>query len=767
MRYLLVIVILCLARLVQAQVDPFAQLKSQLEDSRTRFPAMRPLVFFSQDKYTPGDTAFFRLYILTEAERILAERSLITLELLNPKGKVCARQMISCQRFGAANQLILPDSLSPGFYEVRFFSDRMTLAYGQTAPLMIVGQKRLEPVPTNNTELAAFPEGGHVVPRALNRVVVRAKGRIPQSASLFGSEGKISTFGFDDTGFASIQFIPEKGLNYWIEYTVDKKVFHYPLPDGEPDAMTMRVYRGPRQTWVLDMVTGPSGPSSALLVLMAGRHVYHSQEVRFTNDRANILAANDFFPEGLSELFLVNKEMKVLAYRPVYVPVSPKGSIAISNLPESLPTRQNVDVQLSVTSDTGEPITAGLAISILPDEVRMRSLRTPDPTLELQPSLPQFDWTMPVAKVEQEVLATPIPTAVVPAYPMLIYDANLKLSGKAFSRDATQPIPYLSRIVIYLQNDRIQYETAIDGVGNFNFEKIYDFIGTDKVFAKVINVGKLVPSTSIDWTVNPGEVIPLQTAHYRETDQDDPYGTIRKKKRTVDGSYTFFLGEEKQSNGVVDFNAGLLTEFQDADITVKPGEYTTFETMREMILEIIPALKFRYRGGDSVVHVDLYNHSPFVQMRYAEGPPLYIVDGYMTTDTRYIMSIPPQDVVAVKIINEVGKLNRLQNLAKDGIVFIQTHIPEQTRRHLEQELHELDGLSPTLLPKPGAPPRPRIPDLRSLLYWSPQTETDSTGVAKISFRTSDLPGTYWIRIAGTTATGHLVTTEQRFVVNFK
>jgi len=767
MRYRILILVLWFGRLAQAQDDPMVELSHRLGESRTRFPAVRPLVFFSQDKYTPGDTAFFRLFVLTETERILADRSLVTLELLNPKGVVSARQMISSQRFGAANQLVLPDSLSPGFYEVRFFTDRMTLAYGQTAPLMIVGEKRLEPLPPTGTELTAYPEGGHVIPRALNRVVVRAKGKVPQAASLYGGDGKISSFGFDDSGFASIQFIPEQGLNYWIEYKVDGKIYHYPLPDGEMNAMTIRVYRGPRQTWVLDMATGSSGLSSAFLVLMVGRQLYHAQEVLFSGNRSNILAANDFFPEGFSELFLVNKEMNVLSYRPVYVPISPKGTIAISNLPESLPTRQNVDVRLTVTSDTGLPLASGLAIAIIPDEVRMRNLRTPDPTLELRPSPPRFDWTMPISRIDQEVLTYPVPSTIVPDYPLLIHNSNLAISGKVFSRDATQPIPYLSRIVIYLQEDHIQYETAIDGTGNFNLEKIYDFMGSDKVFAKVIHNGQLVSNVSVNWTVNPGEVLPLQTTRYVETNENEAYGVLRKKKRTIDRSYTFFLGDEKPAKGVVDFNTALLDRFQDADITVKPGEYVTFETMREMILEIIPSLKFRYRGGDSVVHVDLNNHSPFVQMRYAEGPPLYVIDGYMTTDTRYLMSISPRDVLSVKIINEVGKLNRLQNLAKDGVVFVQTRIPEETRSHLGQELHAIEGLSPTLLPKTSAPAGPRVPDLRSLLYWSPLTEGDSTGIAKFSFRTSDLPGTYWIRIVGTTAAGHLVTTEQRFVVNFK
>jgi hypothetical protein len=168
-----------------------------------------------------------------------------------------------------------------------------------------------------------------------------------------------------------------------------------------------------------------------------------------------------------------------------------------------------------------------------------------------------------------------------------------------------------------------------------------------------------------------------------------------------------------------------------------------------------------------MVQIDLKSYSPFVPQRFAEDNALYVIDGYLTTNTRFLMGLSPRDILSVKVIHDVEKLNRLENLARDGVVFIQTRTPERTRKELENELHPIAGLSPTLSATSGYPVKPRVPDLRSLLYWTPLTDTDSTGMATFGFRTSDLPGAYWIRIMGTTSNGHLVSAEQRFVVNFK
>jgi hypothetical protein len=754
---------------LKAQDDAVLEVTRLLEANRNTYPAMRPQVFFSQDKYAPGDTAFFRLFILTETERILAERSLFTIELVDHSGVVVMRQVVTSQIFGAANQLILPESLEPGAYEVRLFSERMTTAYGLTARLVVTGTRQMIRKTYGELRITFHPEGGHLVPGALNRLVIRAQGRVPESASLNGEEGRIAQVEFED-GLATVHFIPREGQRYKMQYVTQGVVQHVDLPRAERDAVTLRVYQGPKKTRIIDISSGAKGPRAGTLYLVTGREVLHSQGVRFNGDgKANVLVADDFFPEGFSELFLLDKDLKVLSYRPVYRPATPKATVSISQLPESMRVRTDAEVLLSVADMAGQPQLSSLSISVIPEETRLIPLRTPDASLELRHVQPQFDWTAPESRVEKEIIARcPAPERIVPEYPVLLHSASLNLSGRAYSTDPRATLPYLSRIVLYLHKDLIQYEAPIGGNGNFHVDKIYDFMGSDKIFYKVIDQKNHDVRAKVDWSQNLGDEIPVSLDPYEATPAEDAYGVIRNRKRTIDRSFNYFLTPDSATKVVTNFNADLEREFRDADITIRPSEYVPFETMRELILEVIPALKFRVHGIDSVVEVTLTTKNPaFVPMRYAEGNPLYVIDGYMTTNTRYLMSLSPHDIEVVKIINEIGKLDKLQNLARDGVLFIQTRIPERTRRDLEKELYPIAGLSPTLSMPMKYPTQKRVPDLRSLLYWTPLINTDSTGVARVNFRTSDLPGPYWIRIMGVTATGHLFTAEKRFEVTFK
>jgi hypothetical protein len=527
------------------------------------------------------------------------------------------------------------------------------------------------------------------------------------------------------------------------------------------------VYRGPRMAWVLDMAAGPNAAKQATLILLSARQVLHSREVQFNAEgRASVLASADFFPGGYSELFLIDNERNVLAWRPVFVAVKPVASISFSGIPANVLLRKNVDATLSLTDDTGQAVTAGLSVAVIPDETRLRSISLPEPTLELRSSRVNIDQSLPADQLEMQLLATAPPATLVPEYPTLIHNSNLTLTGRAYSNDPGIPLPYSSRLIIYLHKDLIQYETAIDGAGNFEFSKIYDFFGRDRAFYKAIHLKKDVPNVRVDWTLN-HEVVGDPSLIYKEGSNRDTYGQLRARKRSVDRSYGFFLAPETPAKGVVNYNEKLEDEFQGADVVVSPSEYTPFETMQELILEVVPMLKFRARSKDSLVEVTLDTHSPFVAMRYAEGNALFVIDGNITTNMRYLMSLSPQDVVAIKIINEIEKLNRLENLAPNGVVFIQTRNPERTRRDLAREQQTIEGLSPTLIYNSRYPEQPRVPDLRTLLHWSPLIESDTTGTVKFNFRTSDIPGKYWIRVMGTTSTGHLVAGEQAFDVTLK
>jgi uncharacterized protein YfaS (alpha-2-macroglobulin family) len=49
----------------------------------------------------------------------------------------------------------------------------------------------------------------------------------------------------------------------------------------------------------------------------------------------------------------------------------------------------------------------------------------------------------------------------------------------------------------------------------------------------------------------------------------------------------------------------------------------------------------------------------------------------------------------------------------------------------------------------------RMPDFRSVLYWSPNIHTDSQGKAQIDFFTSDMKGKYIVVLQGIAADGRV------------
>ena len=754
---------------LQAQDEVASELSKQLAESRAKYPSMRPQVFFSQDKYAPGDTAFFRLFILTEDIRILAERTLLTLELIHQDGSTVIRQNVSCARFGAANQLLLPMALVPGMYEVRLYSDRMTIAYGLVVKLMITGEKQLKPVAVAETGIKIFPEGGKVVAGSVNRLVVQSSSGGPMEGYLFSSEGKIAPVTLESEGMGTVQFVPLEGASYWIEFTDKGNKITVKVPPAIPENLTLRIYPGPRKTWVLDVFSTPSGPKQGTLVLVARRQVYHAQEIRLDPDgRTRVLVAPDFFPEGYSEVFVLDRSQQIMAYRPVYEPSRIPGTLTFSGIPEEVQTRENISATLKLTDAAGAPVGGAFAISVTPSSTISGPLLTPDATVELHGNSPTIDRSQSRERIEMKLISRGVPETVIPSYPPLINRSSITLSGRALYSDSLAMLPYLSRIVIWLHKDRIQYETGIDGQGYFEFPKIYDFFGDDRVYYKIITQKREeIPGVRVNWSANQADHPTSIRMAFQPTDLSDEYGALRKQKYSVDKSYGYFLHPGDALTKKANMNAVLEDEFQEADISVNPSDYTQFETMQELILEVIPYLEFRKRAKDSIVRVTLLTHSPFVPQRYADGNPLYVIDGWMTSDTHYLMGLSPHEVLSVKIINDLGKLDKLVNLARNGVVFIQTGNPEKTERELTKGMHVIEGLSPTLIDTSHPPENKRVPDLRTLLYWSPQVETDSTGTANFTFRTSDIPGNYRIRVLGTLNSGHMISHEKEFSVKFK
>lgn len=754
-----------------AQDKALDPLRQQLAKSRETFPGTRPLIFFSQDKYAPGDTAFFRLFILAEDEKVLQERSLLTLDLIDPLGKFFSSMHVPCTKYGAANQIILPDNILPGIYTVRIYSGRWSDNYSLIHELRITNEHKLQRLAENTPTIRIFPEGGHIVPGSINRLVLRATGEIPGDCALRSAAAKIAPVSFDSDGYSTVQFIPQTDESYWIEMDVKGEKKAITLQQAEQDPLNLRVYPGPRKSRVLDISgTAARGNEKVFLILVAHREVVHDQAVRLNDEgKAQILASRGFFPDGFSELFVLDDKERILAYRPNYEMVSAPAKIEFNEIPAVAGTRQEIKAVLKLMDETGNPLSGAFAISVIHNDARIGPMLSPDPSVILHSKPLAVDWSISKEKIDMELLSIPAPKAIVRNYDSLTNRSGLTLSGVAYYTDSTAQLPYSCTILIYLHDDLIQYEVPIQPSGNFLFPKIYDFSGEDFVYYKVLHDKKDLPGVSVRWfhdsTRHTAERVKIV---YAPGDLPDPYGRLRIQKANIDKSFSFFLKEKSNSESIDNANRVFEDEFQEADIVINPREYTPFETMQELILEVIPALEFRKRQRDSVVRVALTtNGSPFVAQRYSEGNPLYVIDGCMTSNTGFLMRLHPSEIVSVKIINDIGKLDKLYNLARNGVLFIQTQSPERTKAVLLKGMLVLQGISQTVNFSKSYPLDKRVPDLRSTLYWDPMIRSDSTGAANFTFRTSDIPGDHTVRVMATLDNGHLIAAEYFLKVQFK
>jgi hypothetical protein len=142
---------------------------------------------------------------------------------------------------------------------------------------------------------------------------------------------------------------------------------------------------------------------------------------------------------------------------------------------------------------------------------------------------------------------------------------------------------------------------------------------------------------------------------------------------------------------------------------------------------------------------------------FFRSPPLILIDGVPVFDPNRLFH---QDPLKVRRIDLITREYFLGYQILDGVVNCTTY-------HGDLDGFDMDPHA-TVLDYPGIPGQrefftpvyeteqavsSRMPDFRTLLYWSPQIKTGLDGKNQISFYTSDLPGKYAMVVQGLTEKG--------------
>lgn len=172
-------------------------------------------------------------------------------------------------------------------------------------------------------------------------------------------------------------------------------------------------------------------------------------------------------------------------------------------------------------------------------------------------------------------------------------------------------------------------------------------------------------------------------------------------------------------------------------------DYIELSTLKEFIFEIIPQVSIRNTGdGDKLII-----QGPYCMEIY---PPLVLMDNVPVANGSELLNIPGNRIERIEVLNQAYMVG---DFRYSGILSVFSR--KKDMAGLEQE-GERNFFNYRLLDEAAGSSRidetlvdSTIPDIRNSLYWDPKIEFSQTGLARVSFFTSDASGEYAITLHGT------------------
>lgn len=305
-------------------------------------------IYLNPDKhlYFPGDTVKVegRVVCLSEKELMPYSRYLYV-ELFNEQDSVLLRKKLSCQNRGYFHCSLATDYAWPkGVYYLRAYTRLMCNFSSESFAFqpLLIGEK----LPEVNERVAALrcsvvPSGGRLVaghPQLLS-VSLTDEAGFPVSARIYLQEESEDTLAWVQTslsGLTSLRFIPQKGVRYWLNSSVDGADYRFPVPVVSEKVKVQGILNGQRLTY--EVLNAPSSLDTYRLYL------YDRERglIELPTVKTGGIVMLDHVPQVLS-IFLTDREMNILSEYTVAGKYHSQGAL---QAPESIRVDDSLDFQL-------------------------------------------------------------------------------------------------------------------------------------------------------------------------------------------------------------------------------------------------------------------------------------------------------------------------------------------------------------------------------------------------------------------------------------
>ena len=305
---------------------------SVLKKLDSQFPQEKLYLQFDKSAYNPGETIWFKAYLLASNYPSDISRTVYA-ELIDDKGKVIQKNSAPIFRYGAAGAFDIPADLNSNYVYVRAYTRWMlnfdsSFLFLRGFPLSQLKKQNTKPATVQQAYfLQFFPEGGDLIENVQSRVAFKATDAngfpIAVGGDIQTSKGtKVGEFKSVHDGMGFFSLIPEAGEHYIAKWKDAKGEVHQTnLPTAKKDGVALQV---DLKSDAIQFVVrrSPGFSSTGPLQLVA-----QMQQQMLFRAKANLSAKSEVggqlpianMPSGIVQLTLFTDDGKPIAERIVFV----------------------------------------------------------------------------------------------------------------------------------------------------------------------------------------------------------------------------------------------------------------------------------------------------------------------------------------------------------------------------------------------------------------------------------------------------------------
>ncbi|GAA4037860.1 Plug domain-containing protein [Hymenobacter glaciei] len=774
--------------------NPFRRIvKSLLGFYATTLPE-KAYLHLDRPCYASGETVWFKAYLAeADSHRPDTLSKILYVELVSPERRIVAQRTLRLQAGVAPGDIVLPDTLPAGTYQLRAYTSWMRNAgpaFFFSRPLAVLdarGKLPAGPLPATKTDLQFFPEGGSLVDGIESEVAFRAvdsqgHGAEAQGVVLDGQGRELTQFRSRHLGMGTFRLAPAPGQHYRAVVAGPGSVrTEYALPASQPTGYALRV----SETETDFLVTirrhaapgaAPAGPAM-LLAQVRGQVSFAVAVPGAGAAPVAVRLPKAKFQPGLAHLTLFDEKGTAECERLVFVPNPPGVRLTLTPNKTAYGPREAVQLRLKATDATGQPIAGQFSVAVSAASVAddgptivshlllssdlsgpveapgyyFREPQTPEIRQALNDLLLTQGWRRFVWK---ELLANTL------AKPEFLPEQALTVSGQVLTA-ARQPAV---RTVAYLQtNPARQAEMPADASGRFRFRGL-DGLDTTQVMVRaqplkgerellirVLGPPPIGAMLSAALLTSPAGSSAL--AAYVHASQQQHTAEKSLAHSTIALSTVKVLGNRtKTDDGIArPYSLGNAKVLQVGELAKNGNSQTVADYLQGRLAGVTVS------GG----HVNIRNIMSMGGNAAKNNflvEALYLIDGTVVSASDFA-AFPISDTESIDVMTQNGA-GLFGTQGAGGVIAVHSRkvglvydtdpkdaFAAARTGLLSMQVPGYYRAREFYAPRYEAAASTALPDPRfTTLYWAPMVQTDATGQAQLSFYTSDAVGRF--RVVG-------------------